>query len=84
MTTLSKSKSHPKPVVDFESNSESVKSNKRFYSKKYQSDNHINNQQVCIDGLKPRSNKNERACKKYGCVYFYVPNYYSFAKVFHL
>ena len=26
-------KSHPKPVVDFESNSESVKSNKRFCSK---------------------------------------------------
>ena len=49
MTTLSKSKSHPKPVVDFESNSESVKSNKRFYSKKYQSDNYTNNQQVCID-----------------------------------
>ena len=35
-----------KPVVDFESNSKSVKSNKRFYSKKYQSDNHTNNQQV--------------------------------------
>ena len=27
-------KYHSKPVVDFESNSESVKSNKRFYSKK--------------------------------------------------
>ena len=27
-------KCHSKPVVDFESNSESVKSNKRFYSKK--------------------------------------------------
>ena len=53
-----KTKFHPKPVADFESNSESVKSNKRFYSKKYQSDNRINNQQVCIDGLKPRSNKN--------------------------
>ena len=26
-------KSHSKPVVNFESNSESVKSNKRFYSK---------------------------------------------------
>ena len=29
-----KIKSHPKPVVDFESNSKSVKSNKMFYSKK--------------------------------------------------
>ena len=29
-----KTKFHPKPVADFESNSESVKSNKRFYSKK--------------------------------------------------
>ena len=75
MTTLSKTKSHPKAVVDFESNSESVKSNKRFYSKKYQSDNYTNNQQVCIDWIKPRSNNNKRDCKKCGCVYFYVPNY---------
>ena len=71
MTALSKIKSCPKPVVDFESNLESVKSNKRFYLKKYQSDN----QQKCIDCLKPRSNKNERECKKCGCDYFYVPNY---------
>ena len=42
-------KSHPKPAVDFESNSKSVKSNKRPYSKKYQSDNHTNNQQMCLD-----------------------------------
>ena len=68
-------KSHPKPVVDFESNLENVKSDERFYLKKYQSDNHMNNQQVCIDFLKPRSNKNERECKKYGCNYFYMPNY---------
>ena len=54
MTKLSKIKSHPKPVVDFKFNSENVKSNKRFYSKKYQSDNNINNQQVCINFLKPR------------------------------
>ena len=64
-------KSYPKPVVDFESNLESVKSNKRFCSKKYQSDN----QQKCIDCLKPRSNKNEHVCKKCGCNYFYVPHY---------
>ena len=41
----------------------------------FESDNHMNNQQVCIDCLKPRSNKNERECKKYGCNYFYMPNY---------
>ena len=33
------------------------------------------NQQKCIDGLKPRSNKNELECKKCGCNQFYVPNY---------
>ena len=64
-------KSHLQPVADFESNLKSVKSNKRFYPKGYQSDN----QQKCIDCLKPRSNKNERGCKKRGCDYFYVPNY---------
>ena len=50
-----KVKSHTKPVVNFESNSKSVKRNKRFYSKKYHSDNHTNIQQMCIDFLKPRS-----------------------------
>ena len=59
-------KSCPKPVVDFKSNSKSVKSNKRFYSKKYQGDN----QQKCIDCFKPRSNKNELEYKKYGCNHF--------------
>ena len=64
-------KSCSKPVVDFESNLESIKSYKWFRSKKYQSDN----QQKCIDCLKPRSNKNERECKKCGCNHFYVLNY---------
>ena len=32
-----KTKSHPKPDVDFESNSKNVKSNKRSYLKKYRS-----------------------------------------------
>ena len=36
---------------------------------------HTNNQQKSIECLKPRSNKNERECKKCGCDYFYVPNY---------
>ena len=68
-------KSCPKPVVDFESNLKSVKSNKKFCSKKYQSDNHTKNQQKCIDCPKPRSSENERECKKCGCDYFYVHNY---------
>ena len=67
-------KSHLQPVADFEPNSKSVKSNKRFYPKKYQNDN----QQKCIDCLKPKSNKNERVCKKCGCDYFCVPRYEQF------
>ena len=34
-----------------------------------------NNQQKCIDCLKPSSIKNELECKKCGCNEFYVPNY---------
>ena len=91
MTELSKTKSHLKPVrlkiyANFESNSESVKSYEWFHPKKYQSDNlakrlHTNNQQKCIDCLKPRSNKNERECKKCDSNYFYVPNYESYSFV---
>ena len=73
MTTTSKTKSCSKPVVDFESNSKSVKVIKGFTQKKYRSD--TNNQQMCIDCLEARSNKNERKCKKRGCDHFYVPNY---------
>ena len=36
---------------------------------------HENNQQKCIDFLKPRSNKNELECKTCGCNRFYVSNY---------
>ena len=48
MTTLSKTKSYLKPVVDFEAILKIVKSNDKFYSKKNQSDNlakglHTNN-----------------------------------------
>ena len=75
MTVLRKVKSGPTPVVDLESNLESVKSIKRFRPKRYQSDNRTNNQQKCINCLKPRSNKNEHECKKCDCEYFYVPNY---------
>ena len=35
---------------------------------------HINNQQKCIDCLKPRSNKNEVENKKCGCSEVYVLN----------
>ena len=31
-----------------------------------------NNQQVCIDCLKPRSNKNNFECKNCGCTKFYA------------
>ena len=34
-----------------------------------------NNQQVCMDCLKPRSNKNKFECKKCGCAEFYVLYY---------
>ena len=34
-----------------------------------------NNQQVCLDCLKPRSNKKKFDCKKYGCTEFYVLDY---------
>ena len=34
-----------------------------------------NNQQVCIDCLKPRSNKNKFGCKNCDCTNFYVFNY---------
>ena len=34
-----------------------------------------NNQQVCIDCLKPRLNENESECKKCGCIEFYVLDY---------
>ena len=60
-----------KSVVVFEPNSKTAKSYKWFHSKKYQ----IENQQKCINCLKPRSNKHEHECKKCGCNYFYVPTY---------
>ena len=36
---------------------------------------HNNNQKVCIDCLKPRSNKNKFECKNCGCTDFYVLDY---------
>ena len=34
-----------------------------------------NNRRVCIDCLKPRSNKNKFECKNCGCTKFYVLAY---------
>ena len=59
MTTRSKTKSH------FE----------RLLSETYARRFRENNQQVCMDYLKPRSNKNKFECKKYGCTKFYVLDY---------
>ena len=59
MTTTSKSKSHFNQVL--------LKIDARRL--------HKNNQQKCIDCLKPRSNKNEVKCQKCGCNEFNVPNY---------
>ena len=64
MTTTSKTKSHPKQVPF------------KVYAKRF----YINNQQVHIDSLKPRSNKNDHECKKCDCDYFCMP----IIKVFHL
>ena len=59
MTTLSKTKSRFNQVL--------LKTDARSL--------HKNNQQKCIDCLKPRSNENELECKKCGCNNFYVPSY---------
>ena len=36
---------------------------------------HKNNKRVCIDCLKPRSNRNKFECKNCGCTEFYVHDY---------
>ena len=59
MTTPSKTKSRLNQVL--------LKIDARSFCK--------NNQQKCIDCLKPRSNKNELECKKCGSTEFFVPNY---------
>ena len=63
MTKSSKTKSHFKPVPS------------KIYASNLAKRLRTNNQQMCIDCLKPRSNKNERKCNKCGCNHFYVPNY---------
>ena len=59
MTTPSKTKSH------FERLSSEI------YARRFRE----NNQQVYIDCLKPRSNKNKFECKNCGCTKFYVLDY---------
>ena len=39
---------------------------------------HANIQQVCVNCLKPRSNKNKFECKSCGCTDFYVLDYQNF------
>ena len=38
-----------------------------------------NNQKVCIDCIKPKSNKNKFECKLFGCTDFYVLDYQSYS-----
>ena len=47
----------------------------QLLSKMYANSFCKNNQKVCMDCLKPRSNKNKFECKSYGCTYFYVLDY---------
>ena len=61
MTVLLKTKSHPKQVPF------------KIYANNLTNRLHTNNQQKYKDCLKPRSNKNERVCKKCGCDHFDVP-----------
>ena len=56
MTTTSETKSHFEQLLS------------KIYARRL----HENNQKVCIDCLKPRSNKNKFECKKCGCSEFYV------------
>ena len=59
MTTPSKTKSHLEQLLS------------AIYARR----GHENNQKVCIDCLKPRSNKNKFECKNCGCSKFYVLDY---------
>ena len=47
----------------------------QLLSKIYAKRPHENNQKVCIDCLKPRSNKNKFECKNCRCTDFYVLDY---------
>ena len=64
MTATSKTKSHPKEVPF------------KIYAKRF----HINNQQICIDCLKPRSKKMSVGVKNAAAITFMYP----IIKVFYL
>ena len=69
MTIKTKAKSHPRvtyldTINFYGSNLESVNLAKRL---------HKNNQQMCIDCLKPRSNKSYHECKKMWLQLFFLP-----------
>ena len=59
MTATSETKSHFERLLS------------EIYARRFRE----NNQQVCIDCLKPRSNKNKFECKNCGCTEFYVLDY---------
>ena len=59
MTTPSKTESHFEQLLS------------EIYARRPQE----NNQRVCMDCLKPRSNKNTFECENYGCNEFYVLDY---------
>ena len=59
MTTPSKAKSHFEQLLS------------QIYARRP----HENNQKVCIDCLKPRSNKNKFERKNCGCTEFYMLDY---------
>ena len=62
MTTPSKAKSHFEQLLS------------QIYARRP----HENNQKVCIDCLKPRSNKNKFERKNCGCTNFYVLDYQNY------
>ena len=80
MTVTKKVKSCPKPVAHFVSNLENVKSNKRLYLKKYQSDNRRNNQQKYINCLKQDQIKMNVSIKNVVTITFMC----LIIKIFHL
>ena len=59
MATLSKTKSHFEQLLS------------EIYARQLCE----NNQKVCLDRIKPRSNKNKFECKICGCIEFYVLDY---------
>ena len=51
----------------------------RLLSETYAKRPHKISQKLCIDSLKPRSNKNNFECKNCGCTNFYVLDYQNYS-----